>query len=247
MRERCRVVLVRTEVPGNMGATARLMRNFGLTDLALVAPVADPMSRDARRMSTRGEAILESAKRYPTLAEAVADRTLVVGSSARTGGITRGGNAGPPEQILPKVVATMRTSPVALIFGPEPNGLTNEEVALCHHLISIPADEGYPALNLSHAVGIVLYLLTRMSAPGTTTSDSAASSFAQRETMFTHLREGLEAVHFLYGNKADQLMTGVRRLIDRAGPTDTDLRILHGLARQLLWIAQKADDARHPG
>jgi tRNA/rRNA methyltransferase len=237
----CRVVLVRPEIAGNVGATARAMRNFGLTDLVLVAPKADPADREARRLSTHGEAILNGARVVPDFAAAVTDCGLVVGTSARTGGLYRDQSVGPPDEILPRVVAALEHGPAALVFGPEPSGLTNEEVSRCHFLVHIPADPAYPALNLAQSVVVCLYELRRqwLRFRFAETSPPPAP-VAEQERAFDHLRRGLEAIHFLYGDKADVLMHAVRHLIGRAGPSAMELGVLHGLARQLEWIAERA-------
>lgn len=211
------------------------MRNFGLRDLILVDPVADTNDPEARRLSTHGEGILLSAHVVPTFEEAVADCVLVVGTSARTGGLYRDQSAGPPDAILPRVATSLAAGPAALVFGPEPSGLTNAEVARCHALIHIPADPAYPALNLAQSVVVCLYELRRATARQALAAPPA--SFADQDRAFEHLREGLTAIHFLYGDKADALMHAMRHLIGRAGPTDQEVKLLHGLARQLLWIA----------
>jgi tRNA/rRNA methyltransferase len=233
-----RVVLVRPRIAGNLGATARIMRNMGLGDLVLVAPGADPMDPRARRRSTRGESILHRARRVDVLDEALAECLLVVGTSARTGGLFRRQSVGPPDAILPAAAELLEAGPVALVFGPEASGLTNEEVARCHYLVHIPTDAGYKSLNLSQAVAICLYelrraWLSRSAIPGDDPPPSAP--FADQERMFERLREALEAVHFLYGPKADSLMHALRHLIGRAGPTPMEVDLLLGLARQLRW------------
>jgi tRNA/rRNA methyltransferase len=246
----CRVVLVRTEIAGNIGATARAMRNFGLRQLVLVSPKADAADREARRMSTHGESILDAAQVAPSLAEAVAECGLVVGTSARTGGLYREQSVGPPDEVMPRVVAALRHGPAALVFGPEPSGLTNEEVSRCHFLVHIPSDPEYPALNLAQAVTVCLYELRRQWLTAVSPqTPGAPASFAEQERMFDHLRRGLEAVHFLYGEKADALMHAVRHLIGRAGPTPMEVGVLHGLARQLEWVAEQTsavDDSPTP-
>jgi tRNA/rRNA methyltransferase len=233
----CRVVLVRPHIAANLGATARVMRNFGLTDLVLVAPEADPADRQARQLSTHGESILDRARVVAEFTEAVADCALVAGTSARIGGLFRDQSLGPPDTVLPLVAQTLLACPCALVFGPEPSGLTNEEVSRCHHLIHIPADPEYPALNLAQAVAICLYELRRawlrQTAPAATVPPA---SFAAQEQMFAHLRTALEEIHFLYGPKADALMHAVRHLLGRAGPTDMEVGVLHGLARQIRWF-----------
>ncbi|MBY0527077.1 MAG: RNA methyltransferase [Gemmataceae bacterium] len=235
----CRVVLVQTRIAGNLGATARIMRNMGLTQLVLVAPEADPLDREACRLSTHGEHILRQARQVATLEEAVADCTLVVGTSARIGGPFRRQSVGLPAEILPHIAETVRTAPAALVFGPEPTGLSNEDVTRCHYLIHIPADESYPALNLAQAVTICTYELrlawlrtSESPAPGPPTAP-----FADQDRMFSHLRTALEEMHFLYGTNADSLMHALRHLIGRARPTPMEVDLLFGLARQLRWYA----------
>jgi tRNA/rRNA methyltransferase len=233
----CRVVLVRPEVAGNLGATARVMRNMGLSQLALVAPKADLTNREARRLSTHGEAILESARVVAELGEAVADCTLVAGTSARIGGLFRKQSLGTPEEVLPHLAAAAAAAPVALVFGPEPTGLTNAEVTRCHYLIHIPADPEYPALNLAQAVAICLYELRRawLRLTEPPRPPEQAAPFAMQERMFTDLRTALEEIHFLYGENADTLMHALRHLIGRAQPTAMEVDVLFGLARQLRW------------
>src|ERR1700681_3065472 len=104
---KCRVVLVRPQIAGNLGATARVMANMGLTDLVLVAPGADPADREARRLSTHGEDILDRARVADDLGAAVADCVLVAGTSARVGGLFRRQSVGPPDEVMPRVVEAL--------------------------------------------------------------------------------------------------------------------------------------------
>jgi tRNA/rRNA methyltransferase len=237
----CRVVLVRPEIAANVGAAARAMRNFGLRELVLVAPKADPADREARRLSTHGEAILDAARVVPDFAAAVADCVLVAGTSARVGGLFRDQSVGRPDEVLSRLVEALHLGPVALVFGPEPSGLTNEEASRCHFLIYIPADPEYPALNLAQSVAVCLYELRRQWLRATAPPPAKPPApYSEQERMFAHLRQGLEAIHFLYGDKADALMHAVRHLLGRAGPTDMEVKLLHGLARQMEWVAARA-------
>lgn len=246
MIDHCRVVLVRTEVAGNLGAAARVMRNMGLSQLVLVAPVADPKDRQARQFSTHGEAILDRARTVATLAEAVADCGVVVGTSARVGGPFRRQPVGTPADILPQVITTLPTMPAALVFGPEPSGLTDVEVSRCHHLIHIPVDDEYPALNLAQAVAICLYELRQawLRAQGSAVPREPPARFEAQERMFASLREALEELHFIYGQSADSLWHALRHLLGRAQPTDMEIGVLHGLARQIRWYIENHPKSR---
>ncbi len=215
------------------------MRNFSLTRLVLVAPEANPLDPEARQRSTHGENILRASRIVATLDEAVADCVLVVGTSARTGGPFRRQSAGTLAEVVPLLVDRLNDGPTALVFGPEPSGLSNAEVARCHYVLHIPADADYPALNLGQAVAVCLYELRRTWLQRNTpaTPARAIAAFADQERMFARLRTALEGVHFLYGTNADTLMHALRHLIARAGPSPMEVDLLFGLARQLRWYA----------
>jgi tRNA/rRNA methyltransferase len=238
----CRIVLVETHIAANLGATARVMRNFGLSDLVLVNPQCDPADRAARKLSTHGEAILDRARIAPDLGEAVADCVLVAGTSARTGGPVRRQSVGTPREIMPLLSQAMASGPVALVFGREANGLTDAEVTRCHHLITIPADSDYPALNLAQAVAICVYELhtCALRAAMEPSQSEELAPFADQERMFEKLRTSLEKIHFLYGAKAESLMHGLRHLLGKARLTPMEVDVLHGLARQINWFVDRA-------
>lgn len=236
---RCRVVLVRPHYAGNVGAAARVMRNFGPRDLVLVDPVADPRSVDAVMMATKGLDVLTSARTVATLAEAVADCTVVLATSGEVGGAVRKGFWGTPAEAVPALLDALDRGPAAVVFGPEPHGLTLDEIAACHGMISVPADETYPSLNLAQAVAVVLYELRKQwlaRSPRPAGAEPPAS-YAEQERAFAHLREGLTAVRFLWDERADGLFHVVRQLLVRGRPTRKDLDVLHGLAKQLEFVA----------
>lgn len=241
MLSNCRIVLVQPHYAGNIGSSARVMRNFGLCDLCLVAPIADHRSKDARRMSTHGQAILDSARVVPTLDDALADCLVILATSANVDGLFRSQSHGRPDEMIPRLAGLLSSGPCALVFGPEPTGLSNAEIARCHGVIRILTDDAYSSLNLAQAVAICLHelrlrwLRDQGLASGNT---QQVAPFADQERMFDRLREALEAVHFLYGAKAEPLMHAIRQLIARANPSPNEVRILFGLARQLLWAAK---------
>lgn len=240
----CRIVLVRPHYAGNLGSTARVMRNFGLADLVLVAPYASTNDLEARRLATHGLGILDTARVVPELTDAVADCVFTLATSALTAGIHRRGIIGTPSETMPGFMANAERGRVALIFGPEPHGLTNAEIAHCHGMVHIPVDPQYPALNLAQAVTVCCYELRKAwsEAANIERQSPAAgptiASHADQERMFEHLREAFTAVGYLFNERSETLMHGVRQLIGRALPTPQEVRMLHGLARQLLWVAR---------
>lgn len=237
-----RIVLVRTHYPGNLGAAARVMRNFGLTDLVLVDPVTSANELEARRMATHGLGVLDAARVVPDLGAAVADCVFTLATSGLANGVVRQTFVGTPKEKFPELLKAMDAGPVALVFGPEPHGLSNAEITRCHGLVHVPVDPAAPALNLAQAVAICCYELHQLAASRSAAQASAVreiAPFADQERMFDHLREALEAVGYLYGTKADPLMHAVRHLVGRSLPTPQEVKLLHGLARQLLWLSRQ--------
>jgi tRNA/rRNA methyltransferase len=252
---RCRVVLVGTQIAANLGSVARVMRNFGASDLVLAAPEANRMDQNARQTATRhADDLLESCRVVEHLEEAIADCVLVAGTSARTGGLFRRQTVGPPEEIAERLIEAMAGGPVALVFGPEQSGLSNDEVQRCHFLIHIPTDEHYPALNLAQAVAICLYELRRSWQRRQAAAGAAeeVAHWDRQAHLFAQLKSGLEEIRYLRGVRGEALMHALRHLIGRARPSPMEVRLLYGLARQLHWVAVEAklsakDDEPEPG
>jgi tRNA/rRNA methyltransferase len=244
----CRVVLVRTKVAANIGSAARVMRNMGLSDLVLVAPEADPADPRAELLATsRAAPLLHAARVVATFEEAVADCLLVAATSANVGGLFRRQSVGTPEEVAAHLLRVLPSGPAALVFGPEPSGLTNEEVARCHFLVHVPADPAYPALNLAQAVAVCTYALrSAFLRHAVAPAPEPPAPYAEQEQMFEHLRAALTELHFLYGDKADVLMHALRHLIARAGPTVMEVKLLHGLARQIEWHVRNAGGTTAP-
>jgi tRNA/rRNA methyltransferase len=239
--DRCRVVLVGTQVAANLGSAARVMRNFGASDLVLVAPEADRLDASARQTATHHASdLLERCRVVDTLDEAVADCVLVAGTSARTGGLFRRQAVAPPDEVAERLVEAMSAGPAALVFGPEPSGLSNDDVLRCRYLIHIPTDESYPALNLAQSVAVCLYevrraWLRRQPPP----PREGAAALEDQERMFAQLQDALTQVRYLRGVRGEALMHALRHLVGRALPSPMEVRLLQGLARQLRWVAQR--------
>jgi tRNA/rRNA methyltransferase len=241
---RCRVVLVGTQIAANVGSVARVLRNFGCSDLVLVAPKCDPRDEYARTTATHhAEELLQTCRIVERLDDAIADCALVAGTSARTGGLFRRQTVGPPDEIASRLVEFMSAGPVALVFGPERTGLENDDVLRCHHLINVPADESYPALNLAQAVAICAYEVRRAWLRRDETAvPREVAPWAMQAHGFGLLREALRQVRYLHeGERGEALMHALRHLIGRAGPSPMEVNLLIGLARQLIWVMRYAE------
>ena len=152
--ERVRVVLVRPKTSGNVGAVARAIANFGLSELALVAP-RGYRAAAAAKTAVHARRILDGKQKFASLAEAVADCAWVVGTTCRPGSYRR--RTQTPREVAREIIAVARTKRVALVLGPEDHGLTNDELKICHELVTIPTHSSDPSLNLSHAALVCLY------------------------------------------------------------------------------------------
>ena len=220
---------------GNVGSVCRAMANMGLSDLALAAP--RPLDMDeARMMACHATEILESRSEFPTLAEAVADCGLVMATTARCGLYRR--HAKTPREWAPRAVEAARTGRVALVFGREDNGLTNEELALATQIIQIPTTSEYQSINVAQAVMICcyeLYVANGTYEPPVEKSPEAPSEL--RERMFAMWDQTLLKIGFMKEDKEDHMMLGLRRILSRGPLTVDDVRILMGIARQTLWVA----------
>jgi tRNA (cytidine32/uridine32-2'-O)-methyltransferase len=150
-----RIVLVQTYHPGNIGASARAMKTMGITDLVLVKPRCFP-DTEATRLAAGAEDLIECARVVDSLAEAVSDCVQVVGASARLRNLPLP-HFDEPDAMARDLVENAAHDPVALVFGRERSGLTNDEIRCCSHQVSIPANPDYAILNLSQAVQVLAH------------------------------------------------------------------------------------------
>lgn len=228
-----RIVLVGTTHPGNIGAVARAMKNMGLSDLALVAPRYFPHA-DATARASGAEDLLEAAAVTDSLADALRDCRFVAGASARARTIDWPALA--PRECAARLVAESEQGDVAVVFGPEKSGLTNEDLDRCHALLSIPADPAFSSLNLAMAVQIVCYelRLARTGSPVTPPArDVPLAKSEDLERFYVHLEAVLTASGFLDPDNPRLLMRRLRRLFARAQPDQNEINILRGILASL--------------
>ena len=224
-----RIVLVRPRNPLNIGAAARAMANFGFRDLVLVAPY-EPVWQEARS-AVRAASVLASARAVATLAEAVADRSLVVGTTS--GSRRKIGGDLLPLPALPASAA--RAGKGALLFGPEKTGLSNEHLSFCHLLLRIPTVAATPSMNLAQAVAVCCYELSRAPAPPQTGRSRQRASVGQLEQLRAEMEEVLRVAGFYPTPARPSDTQKLRRLLLRLNLGDRDLATLRGMVAQLRW------------
>lgn len=239
MLENIAIILVNTTHPGNIGGVARAMKNMGLSDLRLVEPKIFP-DEDAVARASGATDLLDSAGVFSSLVEALADCQLAVGTSARERHI-------PWPLINPRELAAIATplpssQKIAIVFGREDRGLTNEELQLCHHHVNIPTNEVFSSLNIAAAVQVITYEL-RMAALGLaeqaerpqwgTEWDIDLASHQELELLFEHLEKVLVDTEFLDPENPRQLMPRMRRLFMRAVPDKVEVNVLRGILKSV--------------
>jgi tRNA/rRNA methyltransferase len=233
--DRFAFVLFEPKMPGNVGAAARALKNMGVGDLRLVAPQRrNP--RAERAMAVHGSDVLESARVFARLSDALQDRTLVVGTTCRTG-LYRA-PARPVREAVAELVALSAANRIAIVFGPEDFGLTNRELKLCQRLITIPAAADYPSLNLAQAVMVVAYELRLAAGSASRASEPLAFAPAvEVDAMLKRMADALVAIGFLPADNPERIMFAIRAMLGRSGVTPRELDILNGIASQIGWFA----------
>ncbi len=239
-----RVVLVSTHNPLNLGAAARAMSNFGALRLRVVNPY-EVAFREARSAVGAAADVLANAEEYTTLAEAVADCGLVVGTTAshyrelRHSLYRLDEGAGLVRQQL--VVA-----PVAIIFGSEKSGLSNEDLAYCHCLLHIPTRDEHLSMNLGQAVAVTLYELSRQSAPLASVDQPDPVTGAELERLTAALLNTLQFSGYATPASLGATQEKVRRLLRRMSLNTRDAELLLGMLRQIDWKLRSNPDKLKP-
>tara|TARA_B100000674_G_scaffold490700_1_gene507246 strand:+ start:402 stop:1115 length:714 start_codon:yes stop_codon:yes gene_type:complete len=227
------VVLVEPAGPLNIGSVARLCANFGVDQLRLVNPRCDPKSRESRQMAVHAGVRLETASLHSSLESAVADCTRVVATCGRLDhGVIPLQN---PDQALNWLMTGAGT--VAVVFGREDRGLTNEELRICHRVLTLHSGESYPSLNLSHAVAIVLHDMARLgqNLPPEGERSPDPASPAQLSGLMEDAADLLLDCGFLLPHTREARMAKVRDLLHRASSRTEEVAMLRGMVRQLRW------------
>jgi tRNA (cytidine32/uridine32-2'-O)-methyltransferase len=231
MMKNIRIVLINTSHPGNIGAAARAMKTMGLAELYLVQPLHFPHPK-AHEMASNAGDVVDQAVVVDSLDAAIGDCQLVVGTSTRSRTIPWPMLT--PREFAEKARVETAHSKVAILFGREQSGLTNDELHRCHFHIQIPSNPDYSSLNLASAVQVIAYEICVASQiqgvePSAGDWDYQWASAEQMEGFYEHLRRVLVVLDFLKPEAPRQLMTRLRRLFHRARPDVMELNILRGI------------------
>ena len=237
-----RIVLINTSHPGNIGATARAMKVMGLQHLHLVNPKTFPC-HEATAMASGADDLLQRAVVHETLESALDGCSLVMGTSARLRSLPM-----PQMDLRSAAKSALEESQeqeIAILFGQERAGLTNDEIHRCHQLVHVDTDPDYGSLNLSQAVQLMAYEL-RMAVVGgggavVAPSDWVPVDAGQMEMFFVHLEQTLLDIGFMNPDQPKRLMARMRRLFNRARPDQNEINILRGILSASQYSAGKRD------
>ncbi|MGL5047700.1 MAG: tRNA (cytosine(32)/uridine(32)-2'-O)-methyltransferase TrmJ [Shewanella sp.] len=237
MLSNIRVVLVGTSHPGNIGSTARAMKTMGLSTLYLAEPRVEPDGHSIA-LAAGASDILKHLVKVDSLAEAIADCSLVIATSARSR--TLDWPMLEPREAGVKLATEALNGPVAIVFGRENHGLSNEELQQCTYHVAIPANPEYSSLNLAQAVQIICYETRVAHLAQKKVAEAVLTEYplaADQERFFAHLETTLLSTGFIIKNHPGQVMMKLRRLFSRARIESQEMNILRGILTSIEKVA----------
>ena len=231
--EKLAVVLVESQGARNVGSVCRAMLNFGFTDLRLVNPQVDHLSQDARQMAVKAFGVLENARIFYSLEEALSDCVLSFGTTRRFGRYRE--NLLHPDEVANRLLSIAPEDMVALVFGREDRGLLTSELDLCQHFVTIPTNKKLPSMNLAQAVGLCLYEVSKARGQYAEYPHGRKkpANNKQSEALYQHMRQSLIEIGYLNSQNPDHILRSFRRILGRSGLNDREVRILRGLFNRI--------------
>lgn len=233
-----RVVLVSPLYAGNVGSVCRAMANMGFSELVLVAPRIEAADwPEADRLAVHAGGILEGMRTVSSFGEAIEGCIAVAGATARDGLYRQ--HIKLVRDVAPELAGIASRGKLALVLGREDNGLENDEIQACTHLLRIPSADAYRSLNLAQAAMVCMYELRMASfVPSLPDEKSPPASAGHRARLFEAWREAMLTTGFMKEDKADHMMQGFARIFSRGVKTEDDANIMLGVARQTLWASK---------
>jgi len=237
IRDRIAIVLVEPQSPGNVGMVCRAMKNMGLSELRIVkgCPIDHP---EALKFAVSAKDLLETAKVFPSLEDALADTELSVATTRRHGKYRL--EIFSPEEIVRKIETNLTGNRAALVFGREDSGLTTDELSLCRWHATIPTSSEYGSLNLAQAVLIFCYELFTGIGEGTLSGEARTlAGSASQEAFFGQMERTLMRIGFLNPQNPDHIIRTLRRIFSRAELDDREVTIMRGMMTQIDWATDQ--------
>lgn len=233
------VILVEPQGPLNIGSVCRTMMNFGFSDLRLVNPCEAYAGAQARQMALKAEILLDQARVFQTLDEALSDCNYALGTTRRFGKNRSAFLL--PDQAARLAVSFPQPCRTALVFGREDRGLLTEELDLCQHLLTIPTHDDFASMNLAQSVAVCLYEMSRALKSVDDGQISAITPCGGMvlEGMFSHMRKTFRDIDYSDPLSPDHILRTFRRIFGRAVLSERDVRVLQGLWSRIDWIEKE--------
>jgi len=227
------IVLVNPKYPGNIGSTARCLKNMGIERLSVVCYEKPDMGM-MKQMATHIAAdIIDNIRYSKNLREALENFQYIIGTTARLGTKSVRQPAISPRELAIRLVNTSRNNSIALVFGPEDRGLTNEELKYCHTLVNIPTSDQFKSVNLSHAVMICCYEMFVASRGHVKRFTPRLATSAEIEAMYEHLGKMFIKVGFINPENPEYWMMCIRRFFQRIHLYSKEVKIVRGICRHI--------------
>jgi tRNA/rRNA methyltransferase len=230
------IVLNRPRYPENIGSAARAIKNMGFYRLVVVDPENYDMEKIQRLATHAARDVVEDIRLFPDLGTALSSFHYVVGTSARMGAQRQ--MVSPAAELASKLIAVAGENQVAVVFGSEDRGLTNDDIRLCHALINIPTAD-FSSLNLAHAVMIVCYTLFTASQPKKQTFVPRLATRHELDGMYAQVREILVRINYILPENPDYWMNKIRFYLSRLPLRAREVAVIRGICRQIDWYGEK--------
>jgi tRNA/rRNA methyltransferase len=236
-KENITIILVDTKIPENIGAAARAINNMGIERLILVNPKRIDRDRMLKSATVHSERIIDSIEIYSDLKDAIGRFGFIVGTTARLGTFRPAMTA--PESLAQRLVDISQNNEIAILFGSEDKGLSNEHLQYCHTITTIPTSE-FTSLNLAQAVLIVCYEIFKASVINSESSIPRLANSFELEGMYDHLNDVLLKIGYLNPQNPTLWMLYVRRFFSRIQLRAREVRLIRGICRQIAWYTDKS-------
>lgn len=230
------IVLHKPRYPENIGSAARAMRNMGIRRLVVIAPENYAMDRILTLATHAAQDVVLSADVRESLAEALSGFHYVVGTSARLGG--QRPPARRPEELARAVIPVSADNSIAVVFGPEDRGLTNEELRLCHSLVTIPTAD-FSSINLAQSVMLICHELFKAALPEQQPFAPRLATRAELDGMYAQLKDLLLRIDYIKADNPDYWIGRLRQFFSRLPLRAKEVAIVRGIYRQINWYARK--------
>ncbi|MFH1351144.1 MAG: RNA methyltransferase [Pseudomonadota bacterium] len=236
--ENIAIILVEPQISENIGAVARAMHNMGINCLLVVNPKNCDLNRILKMATGTSIDVIEQMEVHDNLKDAIGPFEYVVGTTARIG--TRRPALTTPRLLAQELIPISQNNRIALLFGPEDRGLSNEHLRYCHTIVTIPTAQ-FSSLNLAHAVMIICYeIFLAVGKPDSKPLPRLANRF-ELEGMYDHIKEVLMKIGFVNPQNPDHWMLNIRRFLSRLPLRAREVKIIRGVCRQIDWYTEQRE------